>query len=389
MNQRIKIERPYEGLEFNYKKTYVRGYCSSNFTNSGLVTYRDDSREAGAEFFRGNNFKIYDEKFNLLTTRIDLNEWKPLDGKKVRPTTEDFVNRLKEMYIIAKRLNPDESIRDYFRETLPHILEYSNYTFNSDYIKKELIPDWDTIDLDASEYIKQRDWQCKMSPDVTVKDKYHFMSLLAEDRGLKRLITILEKLLLLLDSNSYIDLKSIGIDRKRGNKLVWDIVNKYNTQFIQCPTKKSYDNLIKIAEYLEEVFESDEKVGTVYNGIYRVTNILANYKLPSVNEIYSNVLVGEKSVRKFKSFTIDSEAEKSKDEVRFIIEYLLNNRDKVSFERVKKSQKEDSKSTIEATYSITIDDEITKTNSEQIDYFKASKTINNHTIKYKLNIFGI
>lgn len=373
MRQRIKIERPYKGLEFNYKKTAVRGYCSNNFNNSGLVTYRDDSREAGAEFFRGNNFKIYDEKFNVLTTRIDLNEWKPLDGKKVRPTTEDFVNRLKEMYIVAKRLNPDESIRDCFHSTLTHILEYSNYTFNSDYIRKELIPDWDTINSDASEYIKQRDWQSKMSPDVTVKDKYHFMSLLAEDRGLKRLITILEKLLLLLDSNSYIDLKSIGIDRKRGNKLVWDIVDKYNIQFIQCPTKKSYDNLIKIAEYLEEVFESDEKVGTVYNGIYRVTNILANYKLPSVNEIYSNVLVGEKSVRKFKSFTIDSEAEKSKDEVRFIIEYLLNNRDKVSFERVKKSQKEDSKSTIEANYSITIDDEITKTYSEQIDYFKASK----------------
>lgn len=57
----------------------------------------------------------------------------------------------------------------------------------------------------------------------------------------------------------------------------------------------------------------------------------------------------------------------------FFIEYLLNNRDKVSFERVKKSQKEDSKSTIEATCSITIDDIICKTDSEQIDYFKASK----------------
>ena len=350
MRQRIKIERPYEGLEFNYKKTAVRGYCSNNFRGFRLVDYSDDSREAGGEFFRGNSFKIYDKKYNVLTTHIDLNEWKPLDGKKVRPTTEDFVNRLKEMYIIAKKLNPEVSMRDYFHKTLPHILEYSNYTFNSGYISKVLIPDWDSIDSDASEYIKQRDWQSKMSPDVTIKNKYHFMSLLAEDRVLKRLITILEKLLPLVDNSCYIDLKSIGIDRKRGNKLVWDIVNKYNTQFIQCPTKKSYDNLIKIAEYLEEVFESDEKVGTVYNSIYRVTNILANYKLPSVNEIYSNVLVGEKSVRKFKSFTIDSEAEKSKDEVRFIIEYLLSNRDKVSFERVKKSQKEDSKSTIEANY---------------------------------------
>ena len=373
MRQRIKIERPYEGLEFNYKKDAFRGYCSNNFRDFRLVAYSDDSKESGGEFFRGNNFKIYDEKFNVLTTHIDLNEWKPVDGKKVRPTTEDFVNRLKEMYIIAKRLNPDECIRDYFHKTLPHILEYSNYTFNSGYIREVLIPDWDSIDSDASEYIKQRDWQSKMSPDVTIKNKYHFMSLLAEDRGLKRLIAILEELLLLLDSNSYIDLKSIGIDRKRGNKLVWDIVDKYNIQFIQCPTKKSYDNLIKIAEYLEEVFESDEKVGTVYNGIYRVTNILANYKLPSVNEIYSNVLVGEKSVRKFKSFTIDSEAEKSKDEVKLFIEYLLNNRDKVSFERVKKSQKEDSKSTIEATCSTTIDDIITKRKSEKIHYFNASK----------------
>ncbi len=373
MRQRIKIERPYEGLEFNYKKDAFRGYCSNNFRDFRLVAYSDDSKESGGEFFRGNNFKIYDEKFNVLTTHIDLNEWKPVDDKKVRPTTEDFVNRLKEMYIIAKRLNPDECIRDYFHKTLPHILEYSNYTFNSGYIREVLIPDWDSIDSDASEYIKQRDWQSKMSPDVTIKNKYHFMSLLAEDRGLKRLIAILEELLLLLDSNSYIDLKSIGIDRKRGNKLVWDIVDKYNIQFIQCPTKKSYDNLIKIAEYLEEVFESDEKVGTVYNGIYRVTNILANYKLPSVNEIYSNVLVGEKSVRKFKSFTIDSEAEKSKDEVKLFIEYLLNNRDKVSFERVKKSQKEDSKSTIEATCSTTIDDIITKRKSEKIHYFNASK----------------
>jgi hypothetical protein len=200
MSQRIKIERPYEGLEFNYKKTVVRGYCSNNFTNSGLVTYRDDSKRTGAEFFRGNNFKIYDMKFNVLTTHIDLNEWKPVDGKKVKPTTEDFVNRLKEMYIIAKRLNPEVSMRDYFHSTLPHILEYSNYTFNSDYIRKELIPDWDSIDSDASEYIKQRDWQCKMSPDVTVKDKYHFLSLLAEDRVLKRQITTLGKLLPLIDS---------------------------------------------------------------------------------------------------------------------------------------------------------------------------------------------
>lgn len=373
MRQRIKIERPYEGLEFNYKKTAIRGYCSNNFRDSRLVDYSDDSKESGGECFRGNNFKVYDKKYNVLTTHIDLNEWKPVDGKKVRPTTEDFVNRLKEMYIIAKRLNPEVSMRDNFHKTLPHILEYSNYTFNSGYVRKVLIPDWDSIDSDASEYIKQRDWQSKMSPDVTIKDKYHFISLLAEDRVLKRLITTLEKLLPLIDSNSYIDLKSIGIDRKRGNKLVWDIVNKYNSQFIQCPTKKSYDNLIKIAEYLEEVFESDEKVGTVYNNIYRVTNILANYKLPSVNEIYNNVLVAEKSVRKFKSFTIDSEAEKSKDEVKLFIEYLLNNRDKVSFERVKKSQKEDSKSTIEATCSITTDDIITKRKSEQIHYFNASK----------------
>ena len=92
MRQRIKIERPYEGLEFNYKKTVVRGYCSNNFTNSGLVTYRDDSKRTGAEFFRGNNFKIYDEKFNVLTTRIDLNEWKPVDCKKVKPTTEDILS---------------------------------------------------------------------------------------------------------------------------------------------------------------------------------------------------------------------------------------------------------------------------------------------------------
>ena len=166
MRQRIKIERPYEGLEFNYKKDAFRGYCSNNFRDFRLVAYSDDSKESGGEFFRGNNFKIYDEKFNVLTTHIDLNEWKPVDGKKVRPTTEDFVNRLKEMYIIAKRLNPDECIRDYFHKTLPHILEYSNYTFNSGYIREVLIPDWDSIDSDASEYIKQRDWQSKMSPEL-------------------------------------------------------------------------------------------------------------------------------------------------------------------------------------------------------------------------------
>jgi hypothetical protein len=325
MRQRIKIERPYEGLEFNYKKTAVRGYCSNNFNNSGLVTYRDDSREAGAEFFRGNNFKIYDMKFNVLTTHIDLNEWKPVDGKKVRPTTEDFVNRLKEMYIIAKRLNPEVSIRDCFHLTLPHILEYSNYTFNSDYIRKELIPDWDSIDSDASEYIKQRDWQCKMSPDVTVKDKYHFMSLLAEDRVLKRFISSLERFLMKTDNNSYIQPSSIGIDKKRGNTLVWNLVNRYNDEFIQCATEKTFDNLMQIADYLEDVLELDQNSVTVYD-IYRVANICSNFKLPSLRVIHDNVLVSERAIKKFKGFDIDDKAEQSKEEIVTSVKYLLNNR---------------------------------------------------------------
>ena len=355
MRQRVKIERPYEGLEFNYKKTAVRGYCSNNFNNSGLVTYRDDSREAGAEFFRGNNFKIYDMKFNVLTTHIDLNEWKPVDGKKVRPTTEDFVNRLKEMYIIAKRLNPEVSIRDCFHLTLPHILEYSNYTFNSDYIRKELIPDWDTIDSDASEYIKKRDWQSKMSTDATVKDIYEFMGLLAEDRVLKRFISSLEGFLMKIDKNRYIQPSSIGIDKKRGNTLVWNLVNRYNDEFIQCATEKTYDNLMQIADYLEDVLELDQNSVTVYD-IYRVANICSNFKLPSTRIIHDNVLVSERAIKKFKGFEIDDKAEQSKEEIVTSVRYLLNNRDKVSFDRVKMSQKEDSKSVIEASCSVSIED---------------------------------
>ena len=99
MRQRIKIERPYEGLEFNYKKTAVRGYCSNNFNNSGLVTYRDDSREAGAEFFRGNNFKIYDTQNNYQMAFAEMFG----DGKttfvKVNEVTRHESGRMAIAYI--------------------------------------------------------------------------------------------------------------------------------------------------------------------------------------------------------------------------------------------------------------------------------------------------
>jgi hypothetical protein len=128
---------------------------------------------------------------------------------------------------------------------------------------------------------------------------------------------------------------------------------------------------MQIADYLEDVLESDKKMGTVYNSIYRVTNILSNNKLPSVNEVYNNVLVSHASVRKFKGFIINEDAEQVKEDIRVNVEYLLENRDKITFERVKHSQKENSKSTIEATCSVSIEDMnkyFSKPSIEAVDY---------------------
>ena len=342
-------------LNFGYKQKKSMRFCSNNMSEKGFVTYRDDSTRCGGEYFRGNHFKIYDNKFGVLTSNIDLNRWEVEDGKKVQPTEEDFIDRLKETFLVAKRLNPEFDLAEMFHLILPHVVEFSNYTFSSEYILMVLIPAWDTIDSDASEYIRPRDWQSKMSTDATVKDIYEFMGLLADDRVLKRFVSSLERFLTKVDNNRYIQPSSIGIDKKRGNTLVWNLVNRYNDEFIQCATEKTFDNLMQIADYLEDVLELDQNSVTVYD-IYRVANICSNFKLPSTRIIHDNVLVSERAIKKFKGFEIDDKAEQSKEEIVTSVRYLLNNRDKVSFDRVKMSQKEDSKSVIEASCSVSIED---------------------------------
>jgi len=298
-----------ESLNFQTKRKTSFNYCLPNLKKLGLNYYWDNAK---GKAFRGEHFKIYNEFFYYLTANIDFNKAYKIEGQWVQMDADCFLRRLQQCFRVTKHLNPDAEYKKLFSKVLYDLVQHSNHIFNISYIERVFIPLWDADENDVSRYVKDRNWRFSGG----AIERENFQKYLNNDQKLFRTNWYLKALKPLLNKKEFILPEYIELHYKLGNEFVWDIIKQFNKDVIGCTTLKTYNNRLKISEYLNECVKKhnnlnpNNKCPEKFDTIYRSTNIYCQekrdtFKIPSIRTISEKTEVRKEAISDYKNFKPD------------------------------------------------------------------------------------
>ena len=287
--------------------------------------------------FEGRYFKFYENKFYSISANQNFNGWTGYGGGIMPPTEDDFIERLEKVFRVAKAINKFAEDVDYiktvseqFEKVLYHIRANANFTFNIDYVLKELVPEWDTKGNDIVEYIsKPRNWRINGS---IPNDK--FEQYLAEDRRRYTTHKYLKKFQHYSKSRLYISPKEdIGIYQRRDNSFVWDMIAKYNADVIGCTNKNQWKKALEIQEYCIKNTKVVKNFTTPYKSSYIVLlKSERTFKPISMNKVLTEGKMPDNAIRRYFKFKPDEKLYKS---ITTIVEYMVEYPEDLKFKRTK------------------------------------------------------
>ena len=350
-----------DDLNFSLKEKQSKKFCIPNLFQLGLTGYADNSK---GHSFKGKNFRIYEEEFISLSANVDFNKYqlqkrsysnssegsrsdsfsKPKSAVRFIPVdAEEFTYRLEKCFRIIKHLNEDEDYISKFILATKHLLEHSNFLFNTKYIEDVLLPMWNNDDNDISEYHKHRNWVFASKNHIEDKE---FQKLLNNDKKTYKTNLLLKKLKPLLDELQYIKPMDIELKSSQSNSFVWNIIKEYNEDVLGCKTVNSFKKKVEIQEYLDFVNDNgvlmDSKIKQCNNSCstYRSSSIYCKencitfenkHKLPSINTIHENTFINKRTIAEYLNWTLNEE--KLLD-IKTVVSYLIDNPNDLIFERV-------------------------------------------------------
>jgi hypothetical protein len=333
-----------DNLNFSLKEKRTTKYCLPNLNTLGLNYYEDNAK---GESFKGENFTIYENEFQVLNANIDFNKYQLSKNRFTSSKSNNFIpvdaneflNRLEESFRITKHLNPNTGHKKEFSKVLAHLLEHSNYLFNAKYIERELLPSWDCGTNDISEYYKYRNWRFHSKNHIEDKE---FQKLLNNDRKAYKTNNLLLHLQPLLNNREYIKPIDINLKSRESNSFIWDIIKDYNLKVLGCNTINNYNKKVEIQKYfhfIEEtanILEAKEKSFGNFRTTYYNSNIVCEksgtvLKLPNIQTIHDNTFIDKHTIREYLNFVPD---ENKLLEIKVIVSYLLDNPMDLKFERI-------------------------------------------------------
>lgn len=325
-------------LNLNTKKNTSYNYCLPNLREIGLNYYWDNSK---GEYFKGRNFKIYNDKFQYLNANIDFNKVKKDEAGNYQMDSKTFLKRLEKCFRITKHLNSNKEYKKLFAEVLLYLNINSNYTFNIDYVTRVLIPLWDNDNNNVLRYIKSRNW-CFVGGEGIPKEE--FRKELANDKRLSRTNSHLKKLKPLLEKGEFIHSSDVDLHRESDDVFVWGLIKQYNKEVIGSTTYRNYKSKLKISEYLNWCIDYHNVLNpknelyiklcsTYYSGNISCTKRCTTFKLPSHSTIFDNTGVHRKLIKEYFTF------QPNKDlliDIKELVNYYINNSQDFSFNRESK-----------------------------------------------------
>ena len=342
-----------DSLEFLVKRKTKDRYCIPNYQTPELVTYTD---KAKGNPFSGVNFGIFEDKFDAINANVDFNRWMFVEGEAVQVDESEFLRRLEKAFRVMKYLNKDVSYMkcldenangsdvlraathiDIFKDVLQHLIEESNFTFNKDYVENVLLPIWDNDENDVSGYWSYRVWRFK-GGEVTI-EKDDFLKRLYEDIKASKINGYLIKIKPLIADERYINNNDIGLDEKKKEPFIWDLIKKYNKEVLGCTTQNNYDKKLEINEYFEYVASV---TNTLENGKVFLNSDTPYYTSivcqksgtistkPPISVIYDNTSIDKKIIRQYMNFESNYS---TLLETKVIVSYLLDSPLELSYFR--------------------------------------------------------
>ena len=294
------------------------------------------------QHFTGNYFEFYEREFESLTANINFNGWVWDDGINRPPTEDEFLYRLEKAFRVAKHINFDaetityaKTVKECFEHVLYHLKANSNFVFSIDYILNELVPEWDAGDNYIDEYVSEkRNWRVIAGNIPNNK----FPTYLAEDRRRYTTNKYLKLISDKVENGHYVSAKEDLNMRKQDNAFVWNLILKYNKEVVGCTTKNQWRTSLKIQDiYVDALDKNTNRVQNVltrYKESYiRLVDNVTYIKPISMYKVHNDHKIPKLAIKRYNTFKPNK---KIANNIKTIVDYLLENPCDLKFERYKR-----------------------------------------------------
>ena len=276
------------------------------YEGESLMHQIDDSNNFKVDF-QGKHFNLFTDKYAIRNAQIDWHKRDRKEGEDLKGFNKDsFVWHLQKSFRILKELNPNTDYKSIFAIALNKLNNESNFSFSEVYVKKILMPLWESYEVNLDNFNKYRDWKYKGSKQLA---RDEFERELNNDRFKKKLNRALLCFKDVLKENRYIDIETdLGLNKfskYRGFTQLFDLVKQWNKDVIGCSTVKTY---FKKVDFYNKLDKCTEKLPPHIKNTYRAETIL--YSQYSFSEI-SNItkVTNRATIKAFLTFQKNRDTE--------------------------------------------------------------------------------
>ena len=270
------------------------------YEGKNLMHQIDDSGNFKIDF-DGKHFNLFTDKYSIRNAQIDWHKKDRKDkdtDKLVGFNKDSFVWHLQKSFRILKELNPDTDYKAIFGIALNKLNNESNFSFNEVYVKKVLMPLWESYEVNLSKLNKYRDWKYKGSKQLT---RNEFERELNNDRFKRKLAMRLLAFQDVLKEDRFILLETdLGISsHTRGYGQIRKLVKDWNKNVIGNSTLSTYMDRINFsADFEKEVKKLPVYIKDIIWGGREFT--FSNISIPYLSIIMGYSTDKVKNILKFK-----------------------------------------------------------------------------------------
>ena len=223
------------------------------YEGESLMHQIDDSNSFKVDF-QGKHFNIYTDKYAIRNAQIDWHKRDKKEGEVLKGFNKDsFVWHLQKSFRILKELNPNTDYKSIFAIALNKLNNESNFSFSEVYVKKILVPLWESYEVNLDKFNKYRDWKYKGSKQLA---RDEFERELNNDKFKRKLAMRLLAFQDVLKENRFILLETdLGISsHTRGYGQIRKLVKDWNKNVIGNSTLSTYMDRVNFsADFEKEV----------------------------------------------------------------------------------------------------------------------------------------
>ena len=244
-------------IELNFKVVKEESFYFTalpyNYEGKDILHQIDDCNNFKVDF-QGKHFNLFTDKYAIRNAQIDWHKRDKKEGEVLKGFNKDsFVWHLQKSFRILKELNPNTDYKSIFAIALNKLNNESNFSFSEVYVKKILVPLWESYEVNLDKFNKYRDWKYKGSKQLA---RDEFERELNNDKFKRKLAMRLLAFQDVLKENRFILLETdLGISsHTRGYGQIRKLVKDWNKNVIGNSTLSTYMDRVNFsADFEKEV----------------------------------------------------------------------------------------------------------------------------------------